>query len=111
MTDILLILGGYLFGSISTAIVVCRLMGLPDPRSVGSGNPGATNVLRLGGKKAAFLTLVGDMAFFNDGADGEPVVDPIGQSLDRYNETFLEIGEYLGKYLGEITERIDEKIE
>jgi glycerol-3-phosphate acyltransferase PlsY len=61
MTDILLILGGYLFGSISTAIVVCRLMGLPDPRGVGSGNPGATNVLRLGGKKAAFLTLVGDM--------------------------------------------------
>jgi glycerol-3-phosphate acyltransferase PlsY len=61
MPDILLILGGYLFGSISTAIVVCRLMGLPDPRSVGSGNPGATNVLRLGGKKAAFLTLVGDM--------------------------------------------------
>jgi glycerol-3-phosphate acyltransferase PlsY len=61
MTDILLIVGGYLFGSISTAIVVCRLMGLPDPRGVGSGNPGATNVLRLGGKKAAFLTLVGDM--------------------------------------------------
>ena len=61
MTDILLIVGGYLFGSISTAIVVCRLMGLPDPRGVGSGNPGATNVLRLGGKKAAAVTLFGDM--------------------------------------------------
>lgn len=48
--------------------------------------------------------------FPNDGADGEPVVDPIGQSLDRYNETFLEIGEYLGKYLGDITKRIDEKV-
>jgi glycerol-3-phosphate acyltransferase PlsY len=61
MTDILLIIGGYLFGSISTAIVVCRLMGLPDPRTEGSRNPGTTNVLRLGGRKAAVLTLAGDM--------------------------------------------------
>ena len=60
-TGYLIILGGYLFGSISTAIIVCRLMGLPDPRTAGSGNPGATNVARLGGKKAAALTLVGDM--------------------------------------------------
>lgn len=52
---------GYLWGSFSSAIVVCRLMGLPDPRSQGSGNPGATNVMRLGGKKAAILTLVGDL--------------------------------------------------
>jgi len=59
--NILLILGGYLFGSISTAIIVCKLMGLPDPRTEGSRNPGATNVARLGGKKAAALTLVGDM--------------------------------------------------
>ena len=59
--DILLVAGGYLFGSISTAIVTCKLMGLPDPRTEGSGNPGATNVLRLGGKTAAFLTLAGDM--------------------------------------------------
>ena len=61
MTDYLLIPVAYLFGSISSAIIVCRLMGLPDPRTQGSGNPGATNVLRLGGKKAAALTLVGDM--------------------------------------------------
>ena len=61
MTDTFLILGGYLFGSISAAIVVCRLMGLPDPRSQGSRNPGTTNVLRIGGKKAAILTLAGDM--------------------------------------------------
>jgi len=60
-TDYLIILGGYMFGSISTAIIVCRLMGLPDPRTEGSKNPGATNVARLGGKKAAALTLVGDM--------------------------------------------------
>jgi glycerol-3-phosphate acyltransferase PlsY len=59
--DIPLIVGGYLFGSISTAILICKLMGLPDPRTQGSRNPGATNVLRLGGKKAAFLTLAGDM--------------------------------------------------
>jgi len=59
--DLLLIVGGYLLGSISTAIIVCKLMGLPDPRTQGSGNPGATNVARLGGKKAAILTLIGDM--------------------------------------------------
>lgn len=53
---------GYLAGSISSAILVCRLMGLPDPRGIGSGNPGATNVLRTGSKPAAALTLVGDLA-------------------------------------------------
>lgn len=51
---------GYLCGSINSAIIVCKLMGLPSPRSIGSGNPGATNVLRLGSKKAAALTLLGD---------------------------------------------------
>lgn len=56
----LLIVAAYLLGSISTAILVCKLMGLPDPRTVGSKNPGATNVLRHGGKKAAFFTLLGD---------------------------------------------------
>ncbi|MCW9023341.1 MAG: glycerol-3-phosphate 1-O-acyltransferase PlsY [Gammaproteobacteria bacterium] len=61
MIDYSLILAAYLFGSISTAIIVCKLMGLPDPRSLGSGNPGATNVLRLGGKKPAAITLAGDM--------------------------------------------------
>lgn len=52
---------GYLLGSISTAIVVCKIMRHPDPRTQGSGNPGATNVLRVGGKKAAAITLLGDM--------------------------------------------------
>ncbi|MBT2968815.1 MAG: acyl-phosphate glycerol 3-phosphate acyltransferase [gamma proteobacterium symbiont of Ctena orbiculata] len=60
VTDSLLILGAYLLGSISSAIIVCRVMGLPDPRSQGSNNPGATNVLRIGGKKAAAITLLGD---------------------------------------------------
>jgi glycerol-3-phosphate acyltransferase PlsY len=57
----LFILLSYLMGSLSAAIIVCKLMGLPDPRSQGSGNPGATNVLRIGGKKAAAITLLGDL--------------------------------------------------
>ena len=60
MLDLSLIIAAYLLGSISSAIVVCRLMGLPDPRTQGSNNPGATNVLRIGGKKAAAITLLGD---------------------------------------------------
>jgi glycerol-3-phosphate acyltransferase PlsY len=50
----------YLLGSISFAVLVSKLMGLNDPRSYGSGNPGATNVLRTGNRTAAVLTLVGD---------------------------------------------------
>ena len=60
LTTLLFAVLGYLAGSISTAIIVCRLMGLPDPRDEGSRNPGATNVLRFGGKKAAAITLAGD---------------------------------------------------
>ncbi len=60
MIDIALILGAYLAGSLSAAIITCRLMGLPDPRTQGSGNPGATNVMRVGGKKPAAITLAGD---------------------------------------------------
>jgi len=56
----LLVIVAYLFGSISTAIIVCKLMKLPDPRSEGSHNPGATNVLKIGGEKAAAFTLFGD---------------------------------------------------
>ncbi len=53
-------IGGYLLGSVSFAVLVSRAMGLADPRSFGSGNPGATNVLRTGNRKAALLTLLGD---------------------------------------------------
>ncbi|MEN9848397.1 MAG: glycerol-3-phosphate 1-O-acyltransferase PlsY [Pseudomonadota bacterium] len=56
-----LIIFAYLLGSFASAVIVSRLMGLPDPRSSGSGNPGATNVLRLGGKKAALFTLLFDV--------------------------------------------------
>ena len=61
MLLILLPLGGYLLGSVSSAVLVSKLMDLPDPRQSGSGNPGATNVLRLGNKPAAALTLLGDV--------------------------------------------------
>lgn len=57
---IIAVLFSYLIGSLSSAIIVCRIMGLPDPRTQGSRNPGATNVLRIGGKKAAAITLFGD---------------------------------------------------
>ncbi|MCU7798491.1 MAG: glycerol-3-phosphate 1-O-acyltransferase PlsY [Candidatus Thiodiazotropha sp. (ex Myrtea spinifera)] len=60
LIETLLVIGAYLLGSVSSAIIVCRLMGLPDPRTQGSNNPGATNVLRIGGKKAAAITLLGD---------------------------------------------------
>ncbi len=56
-----LILTAYLFGSVCSAIIICKLFGLPDPRQHGSNNPGATNVLRLAGKKYALLVLFLDM--------------------------------------------------
>ncbi len=57
----LVIAAGYLIGSVSAAIIVARCLHLPDPRSHGSGNPGATNMLRIGGKKAGVLALLGDL--------------------------------------------------
>ena len=81
----------YLLGSIATAIITCKLMGLPDPRTVGSNNPGATNVLRHGGKKAAAITLVGDLL-----KGLIPVA--IGRLFDmNYNELIvIGIGAFLG---------------
>lgn len=58
--EILIILFAYLIGSFSSAIIVCNLLGISNPRETGSKNPGATNVLRIGGKKAAAITLLGD---------------------------------------------------
>lgn len=55
------IIASYLVGSFSSAIITCHIMGLPDPRKSGSNNPGATNVMRVGGKKAAIITLIGDV--------------------------------------------------
>ncbi len=56
-----LLLGAYLIGSLSSAVVLCKVAGLPDPRTQGSGNPGATNVLRFGGKKLAATVLIIDV--------------------------------------------------
>jgi glycerol-3-phosphate acyltransferase PlsY len=60
MQTLLTLLAAYLLGSVSFAIVAAKLFGLADPRTFGSGNPGATNVLRSGNKKAALFTLLGD---------------------------------------------------
>lgn len=60
MTEFIAVAAAYLLGSVPFAVLSSRLFGLADPRTYGSGNPGATNVLRSGNKKAALLTLVGD---------------------------------------------------
>ena len=60
MNLLLLVVAAYLIGSLSFAVIISKLMGLADPRTYGSNNPGATNVLRSGNKKAAALTLLGD---------------------------------------------------
>jgi len=61
MMPYFLVILAYFIGSASSAIITCKIMGKVDPRTVGSKNPGATNVLRYGGKKAAFFTLLGDL--------------------------------------------------
>ena len=61
MIDVAVVLIAYLVGSIASAVLVCRAMGLPDPRGEGSGNPGATNVLRIAGRGPAAATLAGDV--------------------------------------------------
>ena len=59
--QILMVVGAYLLGSINSAIIVSKAFSLPDPRNLGSGNPGATNILRTGNKLAAVITLAGDL--------------------------------------------------
>ncbi len=89
----LLIIFAYLIGSISMAIIICKALDLPDPRTQGSNNPGATNVLRIGGKKAAAATLVGD------GLKGFiPVA--IGQYLGLETQALALIA--LGAFLGHV---------
>ena len=60
LLTVALIIAAYCLGSVASAVVVCRMLGIADPREVGSGNPGATNVLRHGGRKAAAIALLGD---------------------------------------------------
>ena len=61
INQLLIIVFAYLVGSISTGIITSRFFNLPDPRTMGSKNPGATNVMRTGNKKAAIFTLLGDL--------------------------------------------------
>ena len=81
MSLLLLLVAAYLLGSIPFAVVTSKLFGLADPRSYGSGNPGATNVLRSGNKLAAILTLVGDAGF--DTADYSASAAGVVVDLDR----------------------------
>lgn len=87
----IMIVVGYLFGSVSSAIITCKLMGLPDPRTSGSGNPGATNVLRVGGKKAAAVTLIGD---FLKGV--LPVLAAVALGLDGLWLALVGMAAFLG---------------
>ncbi len=93
LIDLALIIGAYLLGSISSAIIVCRLMGLPDPRTQGSNNPGATNVLRIGNRKAAAITLLGDSL-----KGLLPVL--LGHLLERGPEVLALVG--LAAFLGHL---------
>ncbi len=86
-----LIIFAYLIGSISTAIIICKILNLPDPRTQGSNNPGATNMLRVGGKKAAAITL------FGDGIKGLiPVLIAQYLGLDLLEMTLIALSVFLG---------------
>jgi glycerol-3-phosphate acyltransferase PlsY len=102
MTLVALALVAYLIGSIPFAVIVSRLFGLPDPRSYGSGNPGATNVLRTGRKAAAALTLAGDAAkgwvavfaarqLSPDNADVAVAVAAVAVTLGHMYSVFLRV--------------------
>lgn len=91
----LFLIFAYLIGSVSSAVIVCRLMGLPDPRTQGSKNPGATNVMRIGGKKAAYLTFIGD---FLKGL--VPVL--LARWLVDDNVSWAVAGAGLGAFLGHL---------
>ncbi len=91
MQTIIATIIAYLFGSVSSAIIVCKIMGLPDPRTQGSRNPGATNVLRIGGKKAAAFTMAGDVlkGFI-------PVLGAVYLELDSLTIALVMFGAFIG---------------
>lgn len=84
-------LAAYAIGSLTSAVVVARLLGLPDPRHAGSGNPGATNILRLGGKGAAGLTLAGDVL-----KGTVPVAVAMAAGLDGWSLAAMAPAPFLG---------------
>ena len=85
------LIGSYLLGSISSAIIICKICNLPDPRTKGSGNPGATNVLRIGGKKVAAFVLI------FDGLKGAiPVIFAHYFGLNMFELTIILLSAFLG---------------
>ena len=88
---VLWLIGGYLCGSVPTAIVICHMLGLGDPRTVGSRNPGATNVLREFGKVAAGLTLFGDIA-----KGFIPVAICMFLDFDQLSSALAGVGAFIG---------------
>ena len=90
LTTIPIIIGAYLIGSISFAVVVSRLYGLPDPHGYGSGNPGATNVLRTGNKAAAALALF-DVIETIDRVEIADRIESLLVAGDRVLPVFLEV--------------------
>jgi glycerol-3-phosphate acyltransferase PlsY len=99
--DLLLIPLAYLIGSVSFAVVVSKCMRLPDPHSYGSGNPGATNVLRTGNKVAAGLTFLGDAlkGFFAVVLARAIMGDP---PLDVYLDSWVLCGVVIAVFLGHL---------
>ncbi len=99
--DLLLISIAYLIGSISFAVVVSKCMNLPDPHSYGSGNPGATNVLRTGNKVAAGLTFLGDaLKGFLAVVLARAVMGDL--PLDEYLNSWVMGGVVLAVFLGHL---------
>lgn len=88
---VLLVIFAYLLGSIATAVIACNLMGLPDPRTQGSQNPGATNVMKIGGKKAAVITLVGDLL-----KGLIPVLIGVALNADELTLSLIALAAFLG---------------
>ena len=85
------LIGSYLLGSISSAIIICKICNLPDPRTKGSGNPGATNVLRIGGQKLAAFVLI------FDGLKGAiPVILAHYFELNLFELTIILLSAFLG---------------
>jgi glycerol-3-phosphate acyltransferase PlsY len=85
------LIASYLLGSISSAIIICKIMDLPDPRTKGSKNPGATNVLRIGGKKIAAFVL------FFDGLKGAlPVILANYLGFSLFEQTIILLCAFLG---------------
>ena len=103
------LIASYLLGSISSAILICKIAGLPDPRTKGSQNPGATNVLRIGGKKIAALVL------FLDGLKGAlPVILAHYFGLSLFESTIILLCAFLGHvfpiFYGMFKGDVDEKL-